>query len=106
MKKGSIFCFIFFILLFISLAFYLTTGTTSQITLTGLLNFFSTEMSSIDISWSLVDLTIVGDWGIFEFLRNFLNWFTTIIEVSISLFGMIYRVLVFSFRFVTGLLFP
>lgn len=97
---GLIFCFIFVI----AFANYLKTGQFSNISFKSFIEFLSSA-PNIDISWSLVDLTIYAEWGIFNFLRDFFNWFTNMFEVLISLFGMIVQALAFIFHLVKGLLF-
>lgn len=100
----NLFGFLIIILVIISLAHFLRTGNLSDITFKGFIEFLS-NAPSFDISWSMVDLTIYGDWGIFNFLREFFNWFTDIWEVCITLFGMIIESIEFIFYFVRGLLF-
>lgn len=101
-SKMSIFYVIFLFIFIISFSHYIALGTFSDITFSGFLNWIS-NAPEFDVSWSLVDLTIYGDWGIFNFLRSFLNFFTDIFEVIIFLFGMIVKSLQFVVYFALGL---
>lgn len=100
----SIFGLIFVIIFVIAFVNYLRTGQISNVTFKGFIEFLA-NAPQIDVSWSLVDLTIYGDWGAFNFLRIFFNWFTDMFEVMISFFGMIIQSLGYIFYFVKGLLF-
>lgn len=97
-----VFFFLLCVLMFYSVAF--NTGRT--ITFTSLLQSLA-DAPVIDNSWisSFSDLTIRGDWGIFDFLKNFLNSFVGVISFLLYLvnglvqlityFGYIMRTLFF-----------
>lgn len=71
----SVIFYIFAWCFFVSL-FWRITGSDNIFTFTSLLEAFSSA-PSIPTSWitSFVSNKIVADWGVFEFLRNFLNSF-------------------------------
>ena len=105
-KKRSnfnIFVLILFILIFISLSNYLKSGNLSTLTFKSLLEFLA-NAPSFDISWSLIDINL-GDWGMFNFIRGFINIVVNIFEVLVMLFGMICESLEFLLYLVKGLLF-
>ena len=102
---GSIFAIILVLLIIVSLAQFLRTGTAGNMGFSGFINFLS-NAPSFDINWSIIDLTIYSDWGIFEFLRIFINWFTAIFEVLVFIFGMLVETIEYLFYFIRGLLFP
>lgn len=103
-NKGNIFGFIIFCLIFIILGNYLRTGVPFDLTFKGFIEYLS-NAPSFDMSWSMVDLTIYGDWGIFNGLKDFFNWFTDVWEVCITLFGMVIELIEFVFYFAKGLIF-
>lgn len=103
-SKMSIFYVIFLFIFIIAFVHYLRFGTLSDITFTGLLNLLS-NAPEFDVSWSLVDLTIYGEWEVFDFFRIFLNWITDIIEVLVFLFGMVIKALNFIIYLARGLFF-
>jgi len=75
-------------------------GTGQTITFTGFLEYLSQSpsLNFFDIS----SFKIVGDWGLFDFLRNFFNLFTTMIGVSIWIFQLFWNLiawLLYFFRF-------
>lgn len=104
LQVGGLLSFLAILLMFVFVGNYLRTGMPFELSFKGFIEFLS-NAPSFDISWSMVDLTIYGDWGIFNFLREFFNWFTDIWEVCITLFGMIIESIEFIFYFVKGLLF-
>jgi len=96
--------FLILLLMFIVVGNYLRTGMPYDLTFKSFIEYLS-NAPSFDISWSMVDLTIYGDWGLFNFLKDIFNWFTDIWEVCITLFGMIIETIEFIFYFAKGLLF-
>ena len=44
-------------------------------------------------------LTITGDWGAFNFLRNFINSFTSVLSFAVSLVGGLISLLTFIAQF-------
>lgn len=91
-----------FILLLSVLATYIKTGTTDTFTFKSLLEIFSNS-PMVDVSWSNVDLTIYADWGVFNFLKSFLNWFAQIFEFLVTIVGMLWQGLNYMFYFVRTL---
>lgn len=67
----------------------------SDITFASFLEFIQ-SVPEVSFASTFIDLTIVGDWGIFEFLRNFLNIFTNIFSVLIFLFGGLVQILLYA----------
>lgn len=105
MKKiiGSVLAFFLMAILIFSLASYLTYGSTSSnLTFIGFLNYLA-GAPNIELSWMTLDLTIYADWGVFNFLRSFLNFFTDIFEVLLFVFGLITKGLGYIIYFVHGL---
>ena len=64
------------------------------------------QSPTVDITLSMTDLTIVGDWGLFDFLRNFINLFTGVISLlsffATGLINLVLYLLYFS-RFLFGI---
>lgn len=50
---------------------------------------------------NFIDLRIIADWGIFNFFRDFLNIFSTILSISLYLGGNIMNSLWFVIQFVS-----
>lgn len=86
-------------ILLIVFSSFLKTGTISSFTFKSLLDIFS-NIPSVDIGWSYLDLTIYGDWGFFNFLRVYLNWFTEIWEFLLVIVGMLWQGLNYILYFV------
>ena len=104
LKGVNVFAIIFCIIFIIAFANYLRTGNFSAITFKGFIEFLASA-PSIDISWSIIDLTIYGDFGAIQWFINFLNWFTDMFEVMIALFGMIVQSLGYILYLIRGLFF-
>lgn len=81
------------------------TGSSVEFSFKSLLDFASTA-PSISANWSIVQNLIVGDWGLFEFLRNFINFSWSIFTVLICLCDLLFDSLAYIFYFVRGLFFP
>lgn len=58
------------------------------------------QFSSIGMT-SLIDLTITADWWIFNFLRDFINMFTTALSVCMYLASNVMNSLWFVVQFVS-----
>ena len=52
-----------------------------------------TDVPSIDISTQVIDWSIVGSWGAFDFLRIFINSFVMILNFSIFIIQMLINLL-------------
>lgn len=65
-----------------------------EITFTSFLEFIQT-VPEVSFATNFIDLTILGDWGVFDFLRNFLNIFTNLISVIVYLFGGLVQLLLY-----------
>lgn len=86
----GIFGIIIFILLSISLYSYLSDGNMSDLTLQSFLDILA-DAPSVDVSWSMVDLSITADWGTFNFLKEFFNLFISIIEFVLFIIGALWK---------------
>ena len=65
-----------------------------EITFTSFLEFIQ-SVPEVSFASNFIDLTILGDWGIFDFLRNFLNIFTNLMSVIVYLFGGLVQLLLY-----------
>lgn len=94
----GIFGLIVGILLSVSLIRSLVGG--SSITFGGLLEYIS-KAPNIDMSLKSFDvISSFGDWGVFNFLSTFFNWFITIFNVIIFAFKGLGQVAVYLVYFV------
>lgn len=66
----------------------------SDLTFTSFLEFIQ-SVPQVSFSNTFIDMTILGDWGIFEFLRQFINIFTNILSVLIFLFGGLVQLIMY-----------
>lgn len=92
----SIFILIFLILFIYAYVQYIRTGSITTISFKSLLEYFTT-VPDITSSFYLSNFSIGGDWGLFEFLRNFLNIFANFFSVTFSVFGFLIQGLIFIF---------
>lgn len=78
-ERGVGFFHVVFLFLFVIMFFSVATGSNQEVTFTSLLEVLS-DSPVISSDWveSFRDLSIGSDWGIFNFLKDFLN---TIIQV-------------------------
>ena len=90
----SVMSTIMFLLLIITLFRTLIGRGDKILTFEGLLNFLN-NFPSFDIE-NLPNLTINGDWGIFNFFRNFLNIYTGALNLLIFLCANLYN----AYRFI------
>ena len=95
-SSTSIFTLVMLILFIYAYVYYVRTGTISTISFKSLLEYFTT-VPDITSSFYLSNFSIGGDWGIFDFLRSFLNIFANFFSVSFSVFGFLIQGLVFIF---------
>lgn len=49
---------------------------------------------------NLVEYTIQGNWGLFDFFRDFLNFFPFLINLVVTLVAMMWNVLVYAWYFI------
>lgn len=89
-----VFCIVLFVRLFWSLR-----GSSSNLTFTGLLDWFS-NLNSLDVNVDVGDYVIRGDWGIFNGFKNFLNIFTQSFGVIVWLFSNFLNLLLYCVSFV------
>lgn len=100
----SIFHYVF-MLLFIVSFFYAVSGTEQNLTFSGLLSILE-NAPSIPTDWIGIfsDLTIKDNWGLFEFLRSFLNSIMGIISFGLYLVTGAAQLIVYIGYFI-GMLF-
>lgn len=101
--SGSLFAFIVLILFTIAFSHYIRTGTFINFSFKSLIDYFA-GMPDVSISFAQIDLTIYSDWGLFNFLRSFLNFFTGGFELMITITGFISQGFV-VIGYLVGLLF-
>lgn len=90
---------VLFILLFMNL-FYGALGNTEPITFTSFFQYMS-EIPYDFSGWFNIDLTIQGNWGWFDFFREFINQISSMLSLSVSVVGLIGFVFVFLLRVIT-----
>ena len=98
----GLFRIIFLFMALFAIAGLLKSGSFSDITFKGLLEFCA-NAPSFDISWSMIDLTIYSDWYAFNFLKEFFNFFTSMFEFCVIIFGFLIETLEFIFYFARGI---
>lgn len=79
--------------------FWVLRGSSNTVNFTGFLEFLS-NLNSVDVSISVADFSIGGDWGVFEFLRNFFNIFAQLFGVIVWLFSNIVNLINYLWQFV------
>lgn len=90
----SIFALIFLVLFIYAYFSYVRTGKLDTISFSGLLEYLST-VPDISTTFNLVNISIGGDWGMFDFLRDFFNFFCNCFNVLCSVSGFIWQGLIF-----------
>ena len=80
------------------------TGSTAPFTFQSLLDIAS-NAPSISANWSIVQDIILGDWGWFNFLRDFINFSISITQVLVCICDLLFYSLSYIFYFVRSLLF-
>lgn len=70
-----------------------------SVTFEGLLQFLN-SCPQVDFNLALTAFTINGDWGLFEFLRNFFNIFGILIGFIVFLVGNLFNLFTFVFWFI------
>ena len=88
---------LFALLLIFSMVRMLNNG--SPLTLTSFLDYIHSAPQVV-ANGGFVDLSIVGDWGIFNFLRDFLNIFTGLLSCLLYLGGMLVQTITYLVWFV------
>lgn len=87
-----------FLILFIAL-FWLTRNTANPLTFAGFLEFLS-GLNSVDVTFSISQFSISGNWGVLDFLRNFFNVFATFLGVIAWLGVNVYNVAMYLIQFI------
>lgn len=94
-KKSSILnivlC-IFLIIFIISVARSLFGG--QSLSFSGFLNSLD-SVPSIKINWTMIDGSIGGSWGIFDFFRTFLNSVIVVVNVLVYMLSLLLNLLIF-----------
>lgn len=75
----------------------------NALTFTSFLNFIQST-PNVGLSYSISDLTISGDWGILDKIREFLNILTTPLSMILYLAVAIINALVYLFYFLKFIL--
>ncbi len=95
---------VFIIVLFIiSFSNYIRTGQFVEFSFNSLLDFLS-NFPQVDFNRFVFDLTIYSDWSVFNFLRDFINFFTDFLELLIMFTGWLWQ-LIKSFFYCVRVLF-
>lgn len=75
----------------------------SSVTFSGFLDFVSnTNFSQINVN--IRDFTIVSDWGLFNFLKDFINIFASLMGVTFFMVSNLLNLLLFILNFVVYIL--
>lgn len=76
-------------------------GLDQTITFKSLLDFIS-DVPQVNMNDFMVfdDLRITADWGVFNFLRTFINLFTLPLGITVFIGGAIYQVITFLIYFI------
>lgn len=87
------------ILLGIALFRFAFRGVNNDISFSSFLNWLG-NVNSMPINVSITQFNIGGDWGVFEFLRNLLNIFTSLFGVIVYMSANLLNVLIFVSQFI------
>lgn len=100
MKSKSIILNLFFLLFCILLIFSLVRilNNGSPLTLSSFLDYLSTAPQLV-ANGGFINLSIVADWGVFNFLRDFLNIFAGLLSCLIYLGSMIIQLITYIIWF-------
>lgn len=102
-SSGGFFRIAFFVL-FVLMFYSVATGSSQEVTFSSLLDILS-GAPVIDNSWvqSFRDLSISSDWGVFNFLRDFLNTLMQIISFALYIVSGLVQVVVYFAYFIRSL---
>lgn len=92
----TVFTIIVLILFIYAYVSYIRSGSIVTITFKSLLDYLTT-VPNLTPSFYLVDFTIAGSWGNFNFLRDFLNIFASFFGVTFAVFGFLIQGFIFIF---------
>lgn len=92
----SVFAVLLCFMLIVSLVRKTASG--DPLTFSSLLNWLG-NLRSFSLQVNISDFTIVADWGLFNFLRNFLNIFTTSFGILYFLGANLINLLIFIGQF-------
>lgn len=91
--------------IFVCIALFRVLSNLEMFTFEGLLQSLS-ELPRINFTFTnVIDLTISGDWGIFEFLRNVINGSVTIINLLLWLASLLLQGVRWLYNFILLLLY-
>lgn len=100
-SSKSIFTIVIFALFVVFFSRYIRTGSLIgfKFSFQSLLDYLR-SMPQVDMFFNSIQLTIDVDWGIFNFLRNFINFFGTTAEFTLTLTGMVSQAFLIIFYIV------
>lgn len=73
-------------------------GSDTTLTFTGFLDWLS-GLNSVEVPYSFTEITIGGDWGPFDVIRNFLQMFLSVMSVVVWLFANLVNVCLYLVSF-------
>lgn len=94
---------VLFLILFIIALFRVLLGS-EHLSFAGFLESLTTA-PNIEISTSVIDFTILGNWGVFDFARVLVNSLISVVNILAYLAGLLYNLLltlVWCIKFVIG----
>lgn len=97
-SRFSIFCLFVFILFLYAYVSYIRTGQVITISFKSLVEWLA-EVPDVSSSFVLTDVSIGGDWGLLDILRNWLNFFISSFSVVVTLCGFIVQALILIVHF-------
>lgn len=97
-SRFSIFCLFVFILFVYAYVSYIRTGSVVTISFKSLIEWLA-EVPDVSSSFVLTDVSIGGDWGLFDVLRNWLNFFISSFSVVVTVCGFIVQALILIVHF-------
>lgn len=97
-SRFSLFCVFIFLLFIYAYVSYIRTGQVITISFKSLIDWLS-QVPDISSSFVLSDVSIGGDWGLFDVLRNWLNFFIGSFSVVVTLCGFILQALILIIHF-------
>lgn len=96
--------FVFLIIILFVGFFWRSRGSANPFTFSSFLHFLST-LNNVDVNFNISTFIIGGDWGAFNFFRNILNGFGSILGAVIWLGVNVVNVAVYLYQFISFLYF-
>ena len=97
-SRFSIFCLFVFLLFLYAYVSYIRTGQVITISFKSLVEWLS-EVPDVSSSFVLTDVSIGGDWGLVDVLRNWLNFFISSFSVVVTVCGFIVQALILIIQY-------